>query len=74
MFSLKSASHANEMLIMQGSVPPVMAFHLGSLGFLTPFKFESYKTEVAKVFEGRSRVFSLQHHQWPKSFQAFREL
>lgn len=30
-----------------------MAFHLGSLGFLTPFKFESYKTEVAKVFEGR---------------------
>lgn len=29
-----------------------MAFHLGSLGFLTPFKFESYKTEVAKVFEG----------------------
>ncbi|KAG9331620.1 hypothetical protein JZ751_018649 [Albula glossodonta] len=32
-------------------VPPVMAFHLGSLGFLTPFKFESYKTEVAKVFE-----------------------
>lgn len=33
-------------------MPPVMAFHLGSLGFLTPFKFESYKTEVAKVFEG----------------------
>lgn len=42
---------------MQGSVPPVMAFHLGSLGFLTPFKFESYKTEVAKVFEGKPRVF-----------------
>jgi len=38
---------------LQGSVPPVMAFHLGSLGFLTPFKFESYKTEVAKVFEGK---------------------
>ncbi|KAG8014287.1 NAD kinase [Nibea albiflora] len=37
--------------LFQGSVPPVMAFHLGSLGFLTPFKFESYKTEVAKVFE-----------------------
>lgn len=30
-----------------------MAFHLGSLGFLTPFKFESYKTEVAKVLEGK---------------------
>lgn len=37
---------------LKGSVPPVMAFHLGSLGFLTPFKFESYRTEVAKVFEG----------------------
>lgn len=43
----------NPTLLSQGSVPPVMAFHLGSLGFLTPFKFESYKTEVAKVFEGR---------------------
>uniref|UniRef100_A0A8C2WZN4 NAD(+) kinase n=1 Tax=Cyclopterus lumpus TaxID=8103 RepID=A0A8C2WZN4_CYCLU len=39
-----------------GSVPPVMAFHLGSLGFLTPFKFESYKTEVAKVFEGNAAI------------------
>lgn len=33
-----------------------MAFHLGSLGFLTPFKFESYKIEVAKVFEGGVRL------------------
>lgn len=33
-----------------------MAFHLGSLGFLTPFKFESYKTEVAKVFEGNAAI------------------
>lgn len=39
-------------MCLQGSVPPVMAFHLGSLGFLTPFKFDSYKSEVAKVFEG----------------------
>lgn len=39
--------------LFKGSVPPVMAFHLGSLGFLTPFKFESFKTEVDKVFEGR---------------------
>lgn len=38
--------------LFQGSVPPVMAFHLGSLGFLAPFKFESFKTEVDKVFEG----------------------
>lgn len=35
-----------------------MAFHLGSLGFLTPFKFDSYKAEVAKVLEGAvSRLF-----------------
>ncbi|KAM9790549.1 NAD kinase b isoform 2-T3 [Syngnathus typhle] len=42
--------------LFQGSVPPVMAFHLGSLGFLTPFKFESYKTEVDKVFEGNAAI------------------
>ncbi len=38
--------------LFKGSVPPVMAFRLGSLGFLTPFKFESFRTEVDKVFEG----------------------
>ncbi|CAL8279460.1 unnamed protein product [Lota lota] len=42
--------------LFQGSVPPVMAFRLGSLGFLTPFKFESYKTEVAKVLEGNAAI------------------
>ncbi|KPP71066.1 NAD kinase-like [Scleropages formosus] len=42
--------------LFQGSVPPVMAFHLGSLGFLMPFKFETYKTEVAKVFEGNAAI------------------
>ncbi|XP_068196452.1 NAD kinase b [Antennarius striatus] len=42
--------------LFQGSVPPVMAFHLGSLGFLTPFKFESFKVEVAKVFEGNAAI------------------
>ncbi|XP_028988690.1 NAD kinase b isoform X1 [Betta splendens] len=42
--------------LFQGSVPPVMAFHLGSLGFLTPFKFEAYKTEIAKVFEGNAAI------------------
>ncbi|XP_039510498.1 NAD kinase b isoform X1 [Pimephales promelas] len=42
--------------LFQGSVPPVMAFRLGSLGFLTPFKFESFKTEVDKVFEGNAAI------------------
>lgn len=35
-----------------------MAFHLGSLGFLTPFKFESYRTEVAKVLEGKAGLLA----------------
>ncbi|XP_059419397.1 NAD kinase-like [Carassius carassius] len=42
--------------LFQASVPPVMAFHLGSLGFLAPFKFESFKTEVDKVFEGNAAI------------------
>lgn len=29
-----------------------MAFHLGSLGFLTPFKFETYQSQVTQVIEG----------------------
>ncbi|XP_007902133.2 NAD kinase [Callorhinchus milii] len=42
--------------LFQTSVPPVMAFHLGSLGFLTPFKFESYRTEVTNVIEGDAAI------------------
>ena len=29
-----------------------MAFHLGSLGFLTPFKFDSYQSQVTQIIEG----------------------
>lgn len=29
-----------------------MAFHLGSLGFLTPFEFSNYQEQVANVLEG----------------------
>lgn len=36
----------------QQSVPPIMAFHLGSLGFLTPFKFENFQEQVTNVLEG----------------------
>ena len=32
--------------LFQQSVPPIMAFHLGSLGFLTPFKFEDFQSQV----------------------------
>nr|XP_044998300.1 NAD kinase-like [Jaculus jaculus] len=42
--------------LFQGSVPPVMAFHLGSLGFLTPFNFENFQTQVKQVIEGNVAV------------------
>ena len=29
-----------------------MAFHLGSLGFLSPFDFADYKERVTQVLEG----------------------
>ncbi|KAG8142287.1 putative NAD kinase protein, partial [Naja naja] len=38
-------------LCQQRSVPPVMAFHLGSLGFLTPFNFENFQSQVTQVIE-----------------------
>ncbi|XP_066597802.1 NAD kinase-like isoform X3 [Prorops nasuta] len=42
-------------LLFQQSVPPVMAFHLGSLGFLTPFEFENFQEQVTNVLEGRKK-------------------
>jgi NAD kinase len=38
--------------LSQQSVPPVMAFHLGSLGFLTPFEFDNFQEQVTNVLEG----------------------
>jgi len=38
---------------LQESVPPVMAFHLGSLGFLSPFEFFDYREKVDDVLQGR---------------------
>lgn len=45
--TLLYASH-----LFQQSVPPVMAFHLGSLGFLTPFQFDNFQEQVNNVLEG----------------------
>ncbi|XP_034062856.1 NAD kinase-like isoform X2 [Gymnodraco acuticeps] len=42
--------------LFQESVPPVMAFHLGSLGFLTPFKFDTYQSQVDQVIEGNAAI------------------
>lgn len=32
-----------------------MAFHLGSLGFLTPFKFDTYQSQVTQIIEGTEK-------------------
>ncbi|XP_018327970.1 NAD kinase isoform X3 [Agrilus planipennis] len=43
-------------LLFQQSVPPVMAFHLGSLGFLTPFQFDNFQDQVNNVLEGNAAL------------------
>lgn len=43
-------------LLFQQSVPPVMAFHLGSLGFLTPFQFPNFQDQVTNVLEGHAAL------------------
>ncbi|XP_074031938.1 NAD kinase isoform X2 [Leptinotarsa decemlineata] len=42
--------------LFQQSVPPVMAFHLGSLGFLTPFQFDNFQDQVNNVLEGHAAL------------------
>ncbi|VEN45483.1 unnamed protein product [Callosobruchus maculatus] len=42
--------------LFQQSVPPVMAFHLGSLGFLTPFRFDNFQEQVNNVLEGNAAL------------------
>ncbi|XP_020284126.1 NAD kinase-like isoform X3 [Pseudomyrmex gracilis] len=43
-------------MLFQESVPPVMAFHLGSLGFLTPFEFNNFQEQVNNVLEGHAAL------------------
>jgi len=38
--------------LFQQSVPPVMAFHHGSLGFLSPFQSSNFKEKVSQVLTG----------------------
>ncbi|XP_023847053.1 NAD kinase-like isoform X2 [Salvelinus namaycush] len=42
--------------LFQKSVPPVMAFHLGSLGFLTPFNFDTYQSQITQIIEGNATI------------------
>ncbi|EDW71415.1 NAD kinase isoform X1 [Drosophila virilis] len=42
--------------LFQQSVPPVMAFYLGSLGFLTPFQCDNFQDQVTNVLEGHAAL------------------
>eukprot|EP01118_Nematostelium_gracile_P018269 TRINITY_DN8076_c0_g1_i1.p1 TRINITY_DN8076_c0_g1~~TRINITY_DN8076_c0_g1_i1.p1 ORF type:complete len:550 (-),score=108.43 TRINITY_DN8076_c0_g1_i1:60-1709(-) len=39
--------------LFQFSVPPIMAFGLGSMGFLTPFNFKTFRDDLKPVLRGR---------------------
>jgi NAD kinase len=41
--------HCNKLFNF-APIPPVMSFDFGSLGFLTPFQFDEFQTEVKEVF------------------------
>ena len=43
--------------LFQQSVPPIMAFHLGSLGFLTPFEIDNFEQQITHVLEGNKTYF-----------------
>jgi len=42
--------HANS--IFQNSVPPILSFHLGSLGFLMPFDFSNFRSDINRTMAG----------------------
>ncbi|KAK6530132.1 NAD(+) kinase [Orbilia ellipsospora] len=42
--------------LFQAVVPPILSFSLGSLGFLTNFKFDDYKKRLDKVLNDGTRV------------------
>ncbi|KAF9933098.1 NAD(+) kinase [Linnemannia zychae] len=45
--------------LFQQRVPPIVAFHLGSLGFLTNFSFESYKPTMTNIIGGEGMNLNL---------------
>lgn len=38
--------------IFQNSVPPIVSFHLGSLGFLMPFDFSTFRSDIDRTMAG----------------------
>ncbi|KAI2799833.1 hypothetical protein BLOT_014261 [Blomia tropicalis] len=47
--------------LFQESVPPVMAFHMGSLGFLTPYEFENFQQQITNVLKGNAALTLRSH-------------
>lgn len=45
--------------LFKTAMPPVLCFNLGSLGFLTPFDFDSFEEEIDSIMEGRECLLSL---------------
>ncbi|KAL5491973.1 hypothetical protein EMCRGX_G017354 [Ephydatia muelleri] len=37
-------------------IPPIIGFHMGSLGFLTPFQLDSFKSSIDRVLRGEASV------------------
>lgn len=42
--------------LFQHNCPPVVAYHVGSLGFLTCFKFPNYKQDLTSVIKGTGKL------------------
>lgn len=59
--------------LFQQSVPPVMAFHLGSLGFLTPFEVDNFEQQITHVLEGKNadHISSLTNHNFQNESSLF---
>ena len=45
--------------VLKDSVPPVIAFHFGSLGFLSPFDFTEFKSRVDSALCGKTSYCSV---------------
>lgn len=43
-------------LFQEGTVPPVIAFHLGSFGFLTTYEFSQFREAISVLLEGNTPV------------------
>lgn len=48
--------------LFQESVPPIIAFHFGSLGFLSPFDFTDYRSKIDQTIAGKNRASTTCYH------------